>query len=77
MAKEEQGAVEGSEDIRSNARKGFPDGVGDGVRSWGGGGRALCEGGGDLFCSEGGAICEGAVDGGEGPWRLRRKNMIE
>ena len=28
MAKEEQGAEKGSEDIQSNAMKGFPDGVG-------------------------------------------------
>ena len=31
MAKEEQGAEKGDEDIRSYAMKGFPDGVGDGV----------------------------------------------
>ena len=38
MTKEEQGAEEGGEDIRSSAVKGFPDGIGDGVGSWGGGG---------------------------------------
>ena len=38
MTKEEQEAEKGGEDIRSNAMKGFPDGVGDGVRPPGGGG---------------------------------------
>ena len=77
MATEEQGTEKGGENIRSNAMKGLPDGVGDGVRSWGGGGRALCEGGGDLFCSACGAIRKGAKDVGEGLGRLRRKKMIE
>ena len=47
MAEEEQGAEEGGEDVWCNAVKGFPDGVLDGVGPWGGGGRALCQGGGD------------------------------
>ena len=38
MAEEEQGAEEGSKNIRSNAVEGFPDGVGDCVGSRGGGG---------------------------------------
>ena len=38
MAKEEQGTEKGCEDIRSYARKRFPDGVGDGVRPGGRGG---------------------------------------
>ena len=65
MAKEELGAENGGEDIRSYAMKGFPDGVGDGVRPWGRGGWALWQGGGDLFCGESGAVCKGAEDGGE------------
>ena len=38
VTEEEQRAEEGGEDIRSNAMKGFADGVGDGVRHRGGGG---------------------------------------
>ena len=38
VTKEEQGAEKGSGDIRSNAVKRFIDGVGDPVRSRGGGG---------------------------------------
>ena len=38
VAKEEHGAQKGGEDIRSYAVKGFPDGVGDGVRPRGRGG---------------------------------------
>ena len=38
MAKEEQRAKEGGEDVRSSAMKEFADGVGDGVRPRGGGG---------------------------------------
>ena len=35
VTKEEQGAEEGGEDVRCNAVKRFPDGVRDGVGSWG------------------------------------------
>ena len=38
MAEEEQGVEKGSENILSKAVEGFPDGVGDGVGFWGGGG---------------------------------------
>ena len=38
MAEEEQGAEEGGEDVQCNAVKGFSDGVGDGIRTRGGGG---------------------------------------
>ena len=41
VAKVEQGAEEGGEDIWSNAMEVFPDGVGDAVRTRGGGGRAF------------------------------------
>ena len=62
MAEEEQGAEEGGEDVRCDAVKGFPDGVRDGVGPWGGGGRALCQGGRDLISSERGAVCKGTED---------------
>ena len=77
MAEQEQGAEEGGEDVWSNAVNRFPDGVSDGVGPWGGGGRALCQGGGDLVSGERGAICEGTEDGGEGTRRLRRKQVVE
>ena len=77
MAEEKQGAEEGGEDVRCNAVKRFSDGVWDGVRPWGGGGRALCQGGGDLISGESGAVCKGAEDGGEGSRRLRRKKVVE
>ena len=35
MAKEEQGAEKGDEDMGTYAVKRFPDGVGDGVVPWG------------------------------------------
>ena len=38
VVKEEQGAEEGSEDVRCNVVKGFPDIVRDGIRPWGRGG---------------------------------------
>ena len=38
MAKEEQGTEKGDEDIWSYVMKGFPDRVGDGVRTRGRGG---------------------------------------
>ena len=38
VAEEEQRAEEGSEDVRCNAVKSFPDGREDGVRPRGGGG---------------------------------------
>ena len=57
--------------------KGFPDGVGDSVRPRGGGGLALCQGGGDLLCGESGAVCKGAEDRGEWPRRLGRKTVVE
>ena len=41
------------------------------------GGRALCQGGGDLISGESGAVCEGAEDGGAGTRRLRRKEVVE
>ena len=66
MAEEEQGAEEGSEDVRCNAVKRFPDGVRDGVRPRGGGGRALGQGGGDLICGESGAVCKGERMEGRG-----------
>ena len=77
MAEEEQGAEERGEDVWCNAVKRFPDGVRDGVRPWGGGGRALCQGGGDLISGERGAVCKGTEDGGEGSRRLQRKKMVE
>ena len=77
VAEEEQGAEKGSENTWSHAMEGFPYGIGDGVGSWGGGERALCQGSGDLFSTERGAVCEGAEDGGAGSGRLRRKEMVE
>ena len=77
MAEEEQGAKEGGKDVWCNAVKRFPDRVQDGVGPWGGGGRALCQGGGDVISGESGAVCKGAEDGGEGSRRLRRKNVDE
>ena len=77
MTEEEQGAKEGGEDVRCDAVKRLPDGVRNGVGPWGGGGRALCQGGGDLLCGEGGAVCIWSEDGGEGPRRLRRKEVVE
>ena len=77
MAEEEQGAEEGSKDVWCNAVKRFPDGVWDGVGPWGGGGRALGQGGGDLISGESGAVCKGAEDGGEGSRRLWRKKVVE
>ena len=78
MATEEgQGVEKGGEDVWCNAVKRFPDGVRDGVRHWGRGGRALSQGGGDLIRGEGGAVCKGAEDRGEGLWRLRRKEVVE
>ena len=65
MTKEMQRVEEGGEDIRSNVIKGFPDGVGDGVRPRGGGGLVLCQCGGDLLCGESGAVCKGVEDRGE------------
>ena len=41
MAKEEQGAKEGGEDVWSDAGEEFRDGVGDGVGTRGGGGRGF------------------------------------
>ena len=66
MAEEEQGAEEGGEDVWCEAVMRFPDGVRDGVGPWGGGGRALCQGGGDLSSGERGAVCKGTEDGGNG-----------
>ena len=77
MAKEEQGAEEGGEDVWCDAVKEFPDRVRDGIGPWGGGGRALCQGGGDLISGERGALCKGTEDGGEGSRRLRRKDVVE
>ena len=77
MAEEEQGAEEGCEDVWCDAVKRFPDGVWDGVGPWGGGGRELCQGGGDLISGESGAVCKGAEDGGEGSRRWRRKNVVD
>ena len=77
MAEEAQGAEEGGEDVWCNAVKRFPDGVRDGVGPWGGGGRALGQGGGDLISGERGAVCKGTEDGGEGTRRLRRKKVVE
>ena len=77
MAEEEQGAEEGGEDVWWNAVKGFPDGIRDCVGPWGGGGRALCQGGRDLISGERGAVCNGTEDGGEGSRRLRRKRVVE
>ena len=73
MAKEKQGAEKGGEDVWRCAVKGFPDGVGDGVRPWGRGGSTLCLGSGDLSCSESCAVCKDAEDGGEGPRELGGK----
>ena len=77
MTKEEQGAEEVGEDVRCNAVKRFPDGVRDGVRPWGGGGRALCQGGADLISGESDAVCKGVEHGGEGSRRLRREEVVE
>ena len=77
MAEEEQGAEEGGKDVWCNAVKRFPDGVRNGVGPWGGGGRALCQGGGDLVSGESGAVCQGAEGGGEGSRRLRRGEVVE
>ena len=77
MAEEEQGAEEGGEDVWCNAVKRFPDRLWDGVGPWGGGGRALGQGGRDLISGERGAVCKGAEDGGEGSSGLRRKQMVE
>ena len=77
MAEEKQGAEEGSEDIRSNAVEGSPDAVRDGVGSRGGGGRALCQRSGDLFCTECSAVCEGVEAGREVPGTLRRIEVME
>ena len=77
MAEEEQGAEKGGADVWCNAVKRFPDGVWDGVGPWGGGGRALCQGGGDLISGERGTICKGTEDGREGSSRLRGKKMVE
>ena len=77
MAEEEQGAEEGGEDVWCNVVKIFPDGVREGVGPWGGGGRALFQGGGDLISGERGAICKGTQDGGKGSRRLRRKKVVE
>ena len=38
MTEEEQGVMEGGEDVRCDAVKRLADGVRDGVRPWGGGG---------------------------------------
>ena len=77
MAEEEQGAEEGGKEVGCNAVERFPDGVGDGVGPWGRGGRALCQGGGDLISGESGAVCKGVEDGGEGSRMLRRKKVVE
>ena len=63
MAEEKQGAEKRSEDTRSNAMEGFPDGVRDGVGSPGREVRGLCQRSGDLSCTESSAVCEGAEDG--------------
>ena len=76
VAEDKQGVEEGGEDVWCNAVTRFPDGVRDGVRPLGGGGRAICQSGGDLLCGEGGAVCKGAEDGGKGPRWLGRKKMI-
>ena len=77
MAEEEQGAEEGGEDVWCEVVKRFPDGVRDGIGPWGGGGRALWQGGGDLISGERGAVCKGTEDGGEGLRRLWRKKVVE
>ena len=77
MAEEEQGVEEGGKDVWCNAVKRFPDRVRDGVGPWGGGGRALCQGGGDLISGESGAVCKGAEDEGEGLRRLRRRKVVQ
>ena len=77
MAEQEQGAEEGGEDVGCNAVQGFPDGVRDDVGPWGGGGRALFQGGRDFISGESGAVCKGTEDGGEGSRRLRRKKVIQ
>ena len=77
MTEEEQGAEEGGEDVQCEAVKRLPDGVRNGVGTWGRGGRALCQGGGDLISGESGSVCKGAEDGGEGSRRLRRKEVVE
>ena len=77
MTKEEQGAEEGGEDVWCEAVKRLPDAVRDGVRPWGGVGRAFRRGGGDLICGESDAVCEGTEDEVEGPTRLRRTEVIE
>ena len=77
VTKEEQGVEKGGEDVWCDAVERLPDGVRDGIRPWGGGRLALCQGGGDLICGEGGAVCKGTEDGGEGTRRFWRKEMIE
>ena len=77
MAEEEQGAEEGGKDVWCDAVKRFPDRVRDGVGPWGGGGRALCQGGVDLISGERGLVCKGEEDGWEGSRRLRRKKVVE
>ena len=77
MAEEEQGVEEGGEDVWCNAVKRLPDRVRDGVGPWGGGGRPLGQGGGELINGERGAVCKGTEDGGEGSRRLRRKKVVE
>ena len=77
VADEEHGPEEGGKDVWCHVVERFPDGVRNGVGPWGGGGRALCQGGGDLISGESGAVCKGAEDGGEGSRRLRRKKVVE
>ena len=77
MSEEEEGAEEGGEDVRCDTVNRLPDRVRNGVGPWGGGGRALCQRGGDLICGESGAVCKETEDGGEGPRRLRRKEVVE
>ena len=66
MAKEEQGAKKGGEDVRSGAMEGLLDGVRDSVGSWSGGGGAFCQRSRNLFCTECGAVCEWVEDEVEG-----------
>ena len=77
MAEKEQGAEEGGEDVWCNAVKRFPDRVRDGVRPWGGRGRALRQGAGVLISGERGAVYKGTENGGERSRRLWRKNVVE
>ena len=77
VAEEEQGAEECGEDVWCTAVKRFPDGVRDGVGPWGGVGRALCQGGGDLISGASGAVYKGKEDGGEGSRGLWRKKVVE